>query len=150
MPRRRPAQLRARLPKWQPRTRIPQVSRVSTGTLCAIAELEQTRLPWRGMVAEALAGWSRFVNGPARALNGYAPEDCPCLGCQWDDPVVRRQALLLALCALPLGAARELRALVRPLDERYLARVDPDPDTADIHALITCGYDARPDWMYQW
>jgi hypothetical protein len=77
------------------------------------------------------------VHGPARALDDYAPEACSCSGCQWDDPVVRRQALRTALHALPSKAARELRALILPLDELYLARSTLDPDTVHIRDLLT-------------
>jgi hypothetical protein len=77
------------------------------------------------------------VHGPVRALDDYAPEACHCPGCQWDDPVVCREALRTALHALPAKAARELRALIRPLDELYLARSIPDPDTAYIRDLLT-------------
>jgi hypothetical protein len=137
MPRRRPAQLRARLPIQQrPARRIRQISRVSASTLRAIAELESIRLR-PGKLAEALDGWARFVHGPARALHNYAPEDCLCPGCQWDDPVVRRQALRMALDALPTKAANELRALIRPLDEIYLSRSIPNPDTTHIRDLLT-------------
>jgi hypothetical protein len=137
MPRRRPAQLRARRPisRW-PRPAIRQVSGVSAPTLRAIAELERTRLR-PGAIAEALNGWARFVHGPARARDNYAPEGCSCPGCQWEDPVVHREALCMALYALPTKAARELRALLRPLDERYLARSIPDSSTAHIRDLLT-------------
>ncbi|GAA2805591.1 hypothetical protein GCM10010452_37950 [Crossiella cryophila] len=102
----------------------------------AIAELERDRLK-PGAIAEALDGWSRFVHGTRHTLATYAPEDCPCPGCQWDDPVERRKALLLALHVLPTRAARELRALIRPLDERYLSRSVPAPETSHIRYLLT-------------
>ncbi|MFJ2838215.1 MULTISPECIES: hypothetical protein [Nocardia] len=41
-----------------------------------------------------------------------------------------REVLEQALCALPRAAARELRVLVRPLDERFLSRTHPDPTAA--------------------
>ncbi|MFE0026840.1 hypothetical protein [Amycolatopsis sp. NPDC059021] len=112
------------------------MSRVSASTSHAIAVLERARLR-PGAIAEALAGWSRFVRGPVRALDEYTPEECPCPGCQWHDPVVRRETLRLALFALPVRAARELRALVEPLDEVYLSRSIPLPATAYIRALLT-------------
>jgi hypothetical protein len=129
MPRRRPAQLRARL---QPGIR--QISRVSAPTLRAIAELEHARLR-PGQLAEALTSWARFVHGPARALHNYVPPDSP-PGLR-HDPVVHRETLRMALHALPAKAARELRALIRPLDELYLARRLPDPNTAHIPDLLT-------------
>jgi hypothetical protein len=136
MPRRRPAQLRTRSP-FQQRSAgsVRQVSRVSGATLRAIAEWERSRLR-PGKIAEALDGWSRFVHGPNRSMHDYAPEDCPCPGCQWDDPIVRREVLHEALHALPTKAARELRALLRPLDEIYLARSIPTPETAHIRDLL--------------
>ncbi|MGO1050133.1 hypothetical protein [Crossiella sp. CA198] len=136
MPRRRPVTLRARLPLHpQPGRKIPQVSGVSVRTMSAIRELERDHLR-PGAIAEALAGWSRFVHGTRQTLATYAPEDCPCPGCQWDDPVERRKALRLALRVLPVKAARELRALVRPLDQWYLDRSYPEPDTNHIRYLL--------------
>ncbi|MFE0308808.1 hypothetical protein [Amycolatopsis sp. NPDC058986] len=98
--------------------------------------LERARLR-PGAIAEALAGWARFVRGPVRALDDYTPEDCTCPGCRWDDPVVRREALRLALFALPAKASRELRALVEPLDEVYLSRSIPQPEMAYLRTLLT-------------
>lgn len=134
MPRKRPAQIRALPPRRRRGVSIPQVPRVSAATLRAIAALERTRLR-PGAIAEAVAGWAKFVHGPD--VNNYVPEDCTCQGCQWDDPVVRRSALRMTLFALPTKAARELRAVIRPLDEHYLARALPDPDTAHILYLLT-------------
>ncbi|MEU0512725.1 hypothetical protein [Amycolatopsis sp. NPDC006125] len=135
MPRRRPAQLRTGRTTWPEHRRIPQVGGVSAGTLRAIAHLERTRLH-PGAVAEAVAGWSRFVHGPARRFDGYAPEDCPCPGCQWDDPVVRRKTVAAVLAALPRRAARELRCVLCPLDEPYLARAVADPETYRVRVLL--------------
>jgi hypothetical protein len=134
MPRRRPTQLRPPVIHGRPR-RVPQVARVSAGTLRAIAELERTRLH-PGAIAEALTHWTRFVRGPARLLSDYEPEACPCPCCEWDDPASRREALKLALHALPTRAARELCALVKPLDEIFLARGVPDPETEHIRMLL--------------
>ncbi|HEX5497464.1 MAG TPA: hypothetical protein VFX70_23135 [Mycobacteriales bacterium] len=50
---------------------------------------------------------------------------------------MRREALRVALYALPPRAARELRALIQPLDERYLAHSIPDPGTAHIRDMLT-------------
>ena len=134
MPRRRPAQIRP-LPVVQRHGRpIPQVSGVSAATLRAIAELERDRL-MPGDIAQALERWSRFVHGPVRAIHGYEPEACPC--CELSDPVARRTELRMALHVLPAKAARELRAIVRPLDEHYLSRTTLDPDHAHIRDLLT-------------
>jgi hypothetical protein len=104
--------------------------------MSAVAEFEQARLHL-GAIAEALDGWARFVRGPARALADYAPEDCTCPGCQWHDPGERRAVLRIALYALPTSAARELRALIEPLDRLYLSRTIPEPSTAWIRDLLT-------------
>ncbi|MDX8031108.1 hypothetical protein SK803_12845 [Lentzea sp. BCCO 10_0856] len=44
--------------------------------------------------------------------------------------------LKTALSMLPAKAVRELRALVRPLDELYLARSIPSPDQAYLRGLL--------------
>lgn len=139
MPRRRPARLRAHLPIRQgPGPLVRQISRVSASTSRAIAELERARLQ-PGDIAGALDGWARFVRGPRRSLNddAYPSELCPCSSCQRDHPVELRQTLHTALHALPTKAARELRALVQPLDETYLARSIPHPDSAHLRDLLT-------------
>jgi hypothetical protein len=96
--------------------------------LRAIAELERTRLR-PGEIAEALDGWSRFVRDPAGARDEVESGDC--------DPIVQREALCTALRALPTSAAGELRALLQPLDERYLARATAGPETSHVRDLIT-------------
>lgn len=138
MPRRRPAQVRVRQPirRRRPEAKIRQVPGVSPPTLRAIVELERTRL-WPGAIAEALDGWTRFVHGPVRVLDDYEPEECSGPECQWEDGAVRRRTLRAALHALPTRAARELRALVHPLDETYLARSIPTPGSAPIRGLLT-------------
>ena len=115
--------------------RTSQIPRLSPAALRAIAMVERTHLT-PGRTAEALVGWARFVHGPVRAITGYEPDDCPCPGCERDDPVVRRAVLGTVLRALPAKPARELRALVRLLDELYLARSLPVPEHAHIRALL--------------
>ncbi|HET9143079.1 hypothetical protein, partial [Actinophytocola sp.] len=110
--------------------------------LRAIADVERTRLQ-PGAVAEALGSWAGFVRGPARALADYAPEACTCPGCRWHDPIAHRETLRVVLNALPAKAARELSALIRPLDELYLARSIPDPASARIRDLLTAHTRAR-------
>lgn len=133
MPRRRPAPVRVRELHGRP---IRQVSRVSAPSLRAIARFERIHyLP--GSVAEALDSWARFVHGPARVIAAYGTADlapCPC--CDALDPYMERRVLRRALIALPAKAARELRALVRPLDDRYLARSIPSPEHAELRGLI--------------
>ena len=80
-----------------------------------------------GAVADALTYWSRQVH----AARVHAPEqdtsaDCPC-GC---DGLTGRALLEAALRSLPPRAARELRAVVAPLDALFLDRVLPDPRCA--------------------
>ena len=132
MPRRRPAPVRVREPHGRP---IRQVSRVSAPTSRAIATFERTHFS-PGAVADALDDWARFVRGPARAIKGYATELNPCPCCDSLDPAVGRAVLRRALIALPARAARELRALVRPLDDLYLARSIPSPEHADLRGLL--------------
>ncbi|GLZ41594.1 hypothetical protein [Actinokineospora sp. NBRC 105648] len=144
MPRRRPDEIRAHLRVHpQHRCTIPQIPHVSAATSRAIAALDRTRFH-PGATARALAGWRRFTLGPAHRLDDCTPEDCPCDGCQWDDPVVQRQALAVALHTLPTKAARELRALVLPLDETYLARATPTPEAAQLRTLLLPPNPPRP------
>lgn len=105
------------------------IPRVSAAASRAIAEFERARA-WAGAVADAVDGWTRFVRGPD--LDDHAPVVCLHPECQWHDPVVRRELLRIALHALPTSAARELRAVVRPLDDTYLARVTPATHIRDI------------------
>lgn len=134
MPRRRPAQVRTRQPLRRPRP-IRQVSRVCATTSRAIAEFERAR-SCPGAIAESLDDWARFVHGPARAIAGYGTELNPCPCCDSLDPALGRAVLRMALIALPAKAARELRALVRPLDELYLARSIPSPEHAELRGLL--------------
>ena len=132
MPRRRPAPARVRELHGRP---IRQVSRVSEPTLRAIARFERIHyLP--GSVAEALDSWSRFVRGPVRVIADYGTELAPCPCCDALDPYMERRVLRRALIALPARAARELRALVRPLDDLYLARSIPSPEHAELRGLL--------------
>ncbi|MFS8096241.1 hypothetical protein LFM09_03790 [Lentzea alba] len=105
---------------------------MSAPTLRAIATLEHTP----GAIAEALNGWTRFVHGPARAIDDYGEHPHPDLCCHRHDPADCRAALHLALMSLPAKAARELRALVRPLDELFLARSIPSPGHAYLRGLV--------------
>ncbi|MDX8143104.1 hypothetical protein SK854_13335 [Lentzea sp. BCCO 10_0061] len=129
MPRRRPVREQR---TSQP---VPQVARLSAAATNAIAAFERDNFH-PGAVARSFATWSRFVHGPARAIVGYQPDDCGCMGCEWGDPVTSRGVLAEALRVLPGRSARELRALVRPLDELYLARSLPVPEHAHIRALL--------------
>lgn len=134
MPRRRPAEVRDR---WtvalRPGQHIPQVPRISAATARAIAEIERSRRS-PGSIAEALAQWTRFVHGPARRLDNPISAGCPC--CENGGGAIPRETLHRALHELPANAARELRALIRPLDEIYLARSIPEPSTDLVRSLI--------------
>ena len=88
----------------------------------AISRLERDRL-WPGAVAQALRRWSQLAHRPGRALS----DGCGCPLCDRLLTTEVRAVLEMALHALPSRAARELRGLVEPLDELYLARSWPDP-----------------------
>ena len=134
MPRRPPAQVRARRPIRQQRP-VPQISRVSAHTSRAIAEFERARL-YPGEIADALARWTRFVHGPARVIADYEFGASPCPCCTHEEPDEIRKVLHRALHALPARAARELLGLVRPLDELYLSRSIAGPENAGLRALL--------------
>lgn len=124
MPRRRPSQLRAerRLRPQRHGLSEPGLARGSSTLAGAVARLERDRL-WSGAVAQALQRWSRVAHRPALAFSG----GCGCPLCNPIYTADERAVLELALHALPSRAARELRDLVDPLDELYLARSWPDP-----------------------
>lgn len=109
------------------------IPRVSAAASRSIAEFERSRVR-DDAVADAVDGWARFVRGPG--LDDYTPTLCLHPECQWRDPVVRRELLGVALRALPTAAARELRAVVQPLDDTYLARATPTLETAHIRDLL--------------
>lgn len=125
MPRRRPAQLRVDYRRLEPERRGGSrrgLARGSGKLAAAIARLERERL-WSGAVIEALRWWSKVAHRPGLAVSGGC--GCPmCIPFYVND---ERAVLELALHVLPLRSARELRALVEPLDELYLAGTWPDP-----------------------
>ncbi|UGT49880.1 hypothetical protein [Nocardia asteroides] len=105
------------------------VSGVSARAQREIADFEDARW-WPGAVGEAMAGWVAVAHGPRRRLREARwdggcgePGCCPSVNNS-------RDVLEQALRVLSRGAARELRALIRPLDERFLARTHPDPHAA--------------------
>ncbi|WP_284117708.1 hypothetical protein [Streptomyces fragilis] len=126
MPRRRPARLRAedrRFPAaWG---RCSRIGRLSGPAQAQLVRLERTRLG-PGVVERALSSWAAVAKAPVDRLpRPFAdrcgvPECCP-------EPADVRDLLELALCALPRKSARELRALVGPLDARILERPDAVP-----------------------
>lgn len=106
--------------------RAPEVPGLSRSTQAAVERLEQFRF-WPGMVADSVARWAALAYGPAGCLNprntfarcGIA--ECGC------DPGHYRDRLEEALHVLPRNAARELRAMVRRLDEQILSRAKTVP-----------------------
>ena len=119
MPRRRPSELRVerrRSQRLQCEVAEPGLARGSGKLAGAVARLERDQL-WLGAVAAALRQWSRVAHRPGLAVAG----GCGCPLCNPFYMNDERAVLELALHALPHGAARELRALVEPLDELYLA-----------------------------
>ncbi|MFC8798112.1 hypothetical protein ACFT2C_10315 [Promicromonospora sp. NPDC057138] len=89
--------------------------RLSGSTQAAIRRFE--RRP--GQVYETLRFWEQFA--ARRQFWSYLPgEGCvaECCGAS----AYEREDLERAICALPPRSARELRALVRDLDEHILAR----------------------------
>jgi hypothetical protein len=125
MPRRRPSQLRpaGRLSRQQSHgASEPGFARGSGKLAAAAARLERDRL-WPGAVAQALRQWSRIAHSPGLALSG----GCGCPLCNPFYMTDERAVLELALHALPPRVSRELRDMVEPLDERYIASSWPDP-----------------------
>ncbi|MBT2384705.1 hypothetical protein [Streptomyces sp. ISL-11] len=132
MPRRPPATVRSALPR-RPRP-YDRPGRV-VPTLSAPAQRQTAEFERRhdrpGSVADAVAAWSRLVHAlPPFADRNDWDDSCPCC-----TQTLARELLEDALHKLPPGAARELRAVVRPLDAVFLDRVAPEPRLAD-----------APDW----
>jgi hypothetical protein len=126
VPRRRPSRLRAENRRFSaPRRRFSRIGRLSGSAQAQVVRLERTRLG-PGVIEQALSRWSAMARAPADRLprpfgdRCGVPECCP-------GPAEERDLLELALCALPRKSARELRALVRPLDLRILRRPDAVP-----------------------
>jgi hypothetical protein len=92
---------------------------ISRHTQYEIVRIEETRnYLWTGAVGESLGLWRTFVGRPDRRLWRDDEDGCTewlCCG----DPLRARDMLEGAVLALPRRAARELRAVVRALDDRY-------------------------------
>lgn len=91
-----------------------------------LRQLERTRF-WPEAAEEAFWHWKVLAHGPLRQLvdprmgaDCGLPE-CGCYGAGF------REQLEAVLHALPRKSARELRALVRALDEKILARAKVIP-----------------------
>ncbi|GAA4527724.1 hypothetical protein [Amycolatopsis samaneae] len=115
MPRKSASRVRADLPLKHHR---PGKQRVIPGISLAaqrqIADFERRRAS-PGALAEALATWAQWVRRPARDYHGGVLSP-------WRDHLGERSLLSEALHAVPPRARRELRPLVRRLDEHYLRR----------------------------
>lgn len=128
MPRRNPAQVRRDLPtRGRPLNRRPAIPGLSGGTLAEIARIE-ARTSWPGPVFEAWRRWHALAHKPGPWVMYASDEFCECC-----DPFAGAavRAVLEAVChALPRHGARELRAVLAPLDARFLARTLADPFAA--------------------
>ncbi|MEU4955583.1 hypothetical protein [Streptomyces lavendulae] len=125
MPRRNPARVTGNAPAHtRPADRRRAVPGLSGRTAAEIARLER-RPSWPGPVFEAWRRWHALAHGPGPWVMYAVDEICPCCDPFPGAPV---RAVLEAACrALQPRAARELRAVLAPLDARFLARTLPDP-----------------------
>ncbi|MFE7772994.1 hypothetical protein ACFU5O_03665 [Streptomyces sp. NPDC057445] len=121
MPRRRPRQVRTEFAVRRRcrKNELNPIGGVSRRALHEIARVEETRnYLWSGAVRESLGMWRRHVGQLGHRLWDEDQAGCTewlCCG----DPHRARDLLEGALRALPKRAARELRAVVDELDERY-------------------------------
>ncbi|MFF3273901.1 hypothetical protein ACFYWU_23685 [Streptomyces chrestomyceticus] len=124
MTRRRPAQVRGGLAARRPAA-FTVVDGLDAAAQLDVRALERSRLT-PGAVAKALESWRQQVRLPRRYAADTAYYGCPCC-----DGGYGRAELDIALHALPRRSARQLRALVEPVDRAFLARTLPDPHTPD-------------------
>ncbi|MFD7442616.1 hypothetical protein [Streptomyces sp. NPDC059909] len=99
---------------------------LSSRALAEINRIERRRYH-PGDAYRALVRWRAMAYKPGPWVMYAAPEAS---GCDCCDPLsgVDPRALLEELCCgLPRRSAHELRALLEPLDERFLARTLNDP-----------------------
>ncbi|MET9851828.1 hypothetical protein ABZY57_02570 [Streptomyces sp. NPDC006450] len=91
-----------------------------------IARVERHRYE-QGAACHALLVWRAIVyrRGPSWIIYPSWYDNCPCWrpACSGD----HRETLEVFCQALPRRAARELRAVLAPLDARFLARTLDDP-----------------------
>lgn len=121
MTRRRPAQVRGGLAPRRP-VAFTVVDGLDVAAQLDVRTFERARLA-PGAIARALRSWRQQVRLSRRYVTDTTPYGCPCC-C---DGGHGRTELKLALHALPRRSARQLRALVEPLDDTFLARTLPDP-----------------------
>ncbi|WP_226961940.1 MULTISPECIES: hypothetical protein [Streptomyces] len=95
-------------------------SGLSRAALAEILHIERTRnYLWAGGTAEALRRWRTFVREPGHRLwDERTNGGCLIWAC-CGDPFEAREFLESVMRALSRRSARELRALVEPLDDLY-------------------------------
>lgn len=104
------------------------VTGLSVAATAALVRLGRPELRPQA-VARALADWRR--NGTSHGGGGQSV-DVVGYGVSYGGYLLgARELLEKAVHALPSGPARELRRLVAPLDERFLAATVHDPTRAD-------------------
>lgn len=122
MPRKRPAALRAAIPRRREiRESRAHLRGISGKVVADIVRLERRNNQlWPGDISRAFQGWIRIARGPmTEFLDDFG--GCPC-GCTKD----YRDVLEIALRSLPRQAARELRCLVDATDQLFISRTLPD------------------------
>lgn len=114
------------------RRRYPFIDHLSGSCTADLRRLERTRF-WPEATEEAFWHWQSYAHGPLRQLTDpfTGPDcgisECGCYGASF------RDHLEVVLHALPRKSARELRALVRALDAKILARAKVIPaDSLDV------------------
>lgn len=92
---------------------------LSPAALAEIARIERWRNHlWPGVTGESLARWRHFVHQPGRRLWDRRQDGCGVWAC-CGDPWSAREYLGAVMSAMSRRRARELRALVRELDEHF-------------------------------
>ncbi|MFF5126598.1 hypothetical protein ACFY41_06585 [Streptomyces syringium] len=135
MPRKPPARIRPGLPRRprghdRPGRVVPGLSAPAQRQTADYENVHDRP----GGIADAVSSWSRTVHGMRRhASEGDWSDDpdYPCCSTSREARILLEEALH----ALPPRAARELRAVVAPLDALFLDRVLPDQR-----------YSEAPDW----
>lgn len=127
MARKAPSRVRSDLPRRTSREDARAVvPGVSSRTLVEIARVERHRYE-PGTAHGALSAWRATVygRGPSWILYPSWDEDHPCCQPVWGGD--HRETLEVFCLSMPRRAVRELRAVLAPLDARFLARTLPDP-----------------------
>lgn len=126
MGRKAPSRVRSDLPRRSSRADDRAVvPGVSSRTLAEITRIERDRYE-PGAAHRALSAWRATVyqRGPWVIYPDWSRE-CPCCASPWDED--QRETLEVLCRVLTRRAARELRAVLAPLDARFLARTLNDP-----------------------